>query len=83
MQKKATQKDNQDKWKNEMTPWQIRVFESATGATLEKFGYTLTATGHRLPLLLRVFYCWQNALVIRWYRMFGPKKTPWLPPSPS
>ena len=24
-----------------------------------------------------------NALVTRWYRILGPKKKPWTPPSPS
>lgn len=80
---KSIQKDNQDKWKSEMTPWQIRVFESVAGATLEKFGYTMTTTGHRLPLVLRALCRWHNALVTRWYRILGPKKKPWTPPSPS
>jgi len=80
---KSIQKDNQDKWKSEMTSWQIRVFESAAGATLEKFGYTLTTTGHCLPLLLRALYRWHNALATYWYRTFGPKKKPWMPRSPS
>ncbi len=80
---KPIQKDNQDKWKNEMTPWQIRVFESAAAATLKNFGYTLTTSAHRLPLVLRVYYRWQNALSTAWYRKFGPKKKPWSPHSPS
>lgn len=80
---KSIQKNNQDKWISEMTPWQIRVFESAAAAALEEFGYTLTTTAHRLPLLLRAFYRWHNALAIRWYRTFGSKKKPWTPPSLS
>jgi hypothetical protein len=80
---KPIQKDNQDKWKSEMTPWQVRVFESATAMTLKQFGYTMTTAGKRLPLPLRALYRWHNALITRWYRMFGPKKTRWTPPSPS
>jgi hypothetical protein len=80
---KPIQKDNQDKWKSEMTPWQIRVFESAAATTLKQFGYTMINAGKRLPLPLRALYRWHNALITRWYRMFGPKKTRWTPPSPS
>lgn len=80
---KPVQKDNQDKWKSEMKPWQIRVFESATATTLKQFGYTMLTAGDRLPLPLRALYRGHNALITRWYRMFGPKKTRWTPPSPS
>lgn len=80
---KSIQKENQDKWKSEMTSWQIRVFESAAGATLEKFGYPLMTKGHRLPLLVRALYRWHNTLANRWYCTFGPKKKSWTPPSQS
>ena len=80
---KPIQKDNQDKWKHDMTPWQIRVFESGAADTLRKFGYTLTSSGTRLPLPLRALYRWHNALASRWHRAFGPKKKAWTPPSPS
>jgi hypothetical protein len=80
---KPVQKSNQDKWRHDMTPWQIRVFESAAGVTLRDSGYTLTTSGKRLPLPLRAFYRWHNALATRWYRLFGPQKKPWLPLSPS
>lgn len=80
---KPIQKSNQDKWKLGMSPWQIRVFESAAGATLEKFGYPLTTSAKRLPLPLRALFRWHNALTSRWFRAFGPKKKPWTQPSPS
>ena len=35
------QKSNQDKWRHDMTSWQIRVFESGAGDTLRHFGYPL------------------------------------------
>jgi hypothetical protein len=51
---------NTGKWRREMTSWQIRVFESAAGSTLEKFGYKLRTTPHRLPLPLRALYRMHN-----------------------
>jgi hypothetical protein len=83
MLQKPIQKNNQDKWKHDMTPWQIRVFESAAAETLRKFDYALTTSGKLLPLPLRAMYRWHHALANRWYRRFGPKKKPWTPPSPS
>lgn len=80
---KPIQKENKDKWKSAMTPRQIHVFESAAAATLEKFGYAITTPGKRLPLPLRALYRWHNGLATRWNRTFGPKRTPWTPPSPS
>jgi len=80
MLQKPVQSSNKDKWKQEMTPRQIRVFESAAGETLRKCGYALTTPATRLPLVLRAGYRWQNALASRWYRMFGPAKRAWHPP---
>ena len=80
---KPIQKTNKDKWKHDMTPWQIRVFESATAETLKKFGYPLTTPGKRLPLPLRAMFRWHHALASHWYRSFGTQKKPWTPPSPS
>lgn len=80
---RPVKKDNQGKWKQAMTPWQIRVYESAAGRALERFGYALTTRGKRLPLPLRAFYRWHNAIATRWFRAFGPRKKLWLPPSPS
>lgn len=54
--RKEIQKDNTEKWRQKMTPWQIRVFESAAGSTLEKVGYRLCTTPNRLPLLVRGLY---------------------------
>jgi hypothetical protein len=80
---KPIQKSNRDKWRNEMSHWQIRVFESATADTLKKFDYTLTTSGSSLPLPMRALYRWHNEFVTRWFRAYGPKKKPWTPPSPS
>ena len=80
---KPIQKDNRNKWKTAMTPWQIRIFESAAATTLKEFGYPMTTPGKRLPIFLRALYRWHNAVVARWYRLYNPKKTPWTLPSPS
>lgn len=80
---KAVQRNNRNKWKSKMSSWQIRVFESAAAATLDKFGYAVTTSGKQLPLPLRALYRWHNALIKSWYRTFGSKRTPWTPPSPS
>ena len=78
---KPIQASNKDKWKKEMSPRQIRVFESAAAESLRKFGYSLTTDGTRLPLALRAAYRWHNALNTHWYRAFGPKKRAWVRPS--
>lgn len=78
---KSIQKDNQDKWKSEMTSWQIRVFESVAASALKEFNYRLVTTGRILPLPLRVFYRWQNAFANRWHHLFGSKQPAWVPPS--
>jgi hypothetical protein len=83
MLQKPIQKSNQDKWRHDMTPWQIRVFESGAADTLRKYGYPLTTSGKRLPLPLRVLFRWHHALSSRWHHVFGPRKKPWMPPSPS
>ena len=77
------QKSNQDKWKQDLTAWQIHVFESAAGETLKKFNYPLLAPNRRLPLPLRALFRVHHMLASRWFRAFGPKKLLWTPPSPS
>lgn len=76
---KPIQKSNRDKWKQDMPPWQIRVFESAAGDTLKKFDYSLSTSGERLPLPLRALFRWHDAIATRWFRQFGPRKIPWRP----
>jgi len=78
---KPIQKGNLDKWRSDMTPWQIRVFESAAGPSLKKFGYPMTTKGVRLYLPLRALYRWHNSLATRWYCQFGPRKQPWISPN--
>ncbi len=55
--RKPLQRDNQQKWRQKMTPWQIRVFESEAGDTLRRNGYPLAFPGRsRLPLPARIPY---------------------------
>ena len=49
--KKPLQKDNAEKWRERMTPSQLRTFESVAGNTLEAFGYPLNAPVRRQPQL--------------------------------
>ena len=76
---KPVQKDNQDKWRTAMTAGQIELFESAAGESLNKFGYALTSSARRKPLLIRALYRVHNSVLSRWYRIFGPQRTPWRP----
>ncbi|WP_200226043.1 sulfotransferase family protein [Rubrivivax gelatinosus] len=57
---------NAGKWRHEMSPSQVRVFERAAGATLERFGYPVSTPGPRLPLPVRAAYRWHNGMVARW-----------------
>jgi len=53
---KPVQPNNAEKWRNHMSKWQIRVFESAAGDTLSRFGYPLLTGARPLPLALRAAY---------------------------
>jgi len=64
-----------------MMLWQIRGFETGAAGTLKKFVYLQATSGRPLPL--RALFRWHHALASRWHLPFGPKKKPWLPPSPS
>jgi len=70
-QLKTVNRNNQQKWRQALNTWQIRVFESEAGATLEQSGYPLMTSPRRLPLPIRAFYRLHNKLVIRLYRTLG------------
>lgn len=76
---KPVQKDNVNKWKDIMTRWDVRVFESVAADCLLSFGYTTVTSGKRLPLPLRALYRWHNLLLKYLHKAFGSKKTPWKP----
>ena len=55
--RKPLQRDNRQKWRRKMTPWQIRVFESEAADTLRRNGYPLVFPDRsRLPLPVRIPY---------------------------
>jgi hypothetical protein len=53
---KPVQASNAEKWRERMSNRQIRVFESAAGDTLSRFGYPLLTGARPLPLALRAAY---------------------------
>lgn len=63
--------DNQGKWRRALSKWQIRVFESEAGDTLQQCGYPMQTSARRLPLPVRALYRLHNALSIRLYRLLG------------
>lgn len=68
---KTVKKDNQGKWRNALTAWQIRVFESEAGASLRQLGYPLLTSAHRLPLPVRALFRLHNLLSIKLYKLLG------------
>lgn len=70
-QLKTVKQDNQGKWRRALSAWQIRVFESEAGATLQQSGYPVLTAARRLPLPIRALYRLHNALAIRLYRALG------------
>ncbi|MCB1875326.1 MAG: sulfotransferase [Chromatiales bacterium] len=54
--KQPLQAGNAEKWRKQLSPWQIRVVEAAAGDTLQRHGYPLATEGKRLSLPLRAAY---------------------------
>lgn len=65
--------NNAEKWRAEMTPRQIQIFEAAAGTTLREHGYALATEGQPLPLALRGAYRLHNRLATRWRRFTQPR----------
>ncbi len=59
---------NREKWKNKMSNWDIRVFESAAGAALAKAGYDIETSCEELPFFIRGGYRLHNNAVKRMRR---------------
>ena len=57
------QPDNAGKWRTRMTRPQIRIFESAAGDTLARFGYPLETSARRMPLPVRAAFRGHNWFV--------------------
>lgn len=65
---KPIQKENAQKWRSRMSPWQVRVFESAAGDTLSRCNYDVQTSAKPLPLPLRAMYRLHNNVVTRLFR---------------
>lgn len=64
--------ENKEKWRREMTSWQIRVFEAAAGDTLKRLGYRVNGKFGKLPLPLRAYYRAHNSIMTTfWNRKLG------------
>ena len=50
------QKQNQNKWKKEMSFHSIKIFEGAAGSTLKKYEYELMNPSYKMSWLLRAYY---------------------------
>lgn len=76
---KPVQKNNRDKWRTQMSPRQISVFESVASDTLSACGYELATQSATLPLPTRALYRLHHRLTTKWFQRFGPKKKKWQP----
>ena len=60
--------DNAGKWRQNMSAWQIRVFEAAAGDTLSRFGYELASDARPLMPGLSTAFRLHNRLVSAYSR---------------
>ena len=51
------------KWKKELTPYQIGVFEDVAGQDLKDLGYQLVNEGMKIPTLLKWWWRWHQKIV--------------------
>ena len=65
---KPIQPDNTGKWRQRLTPGQIRVFEGAAGNTLAKFGYEIHTSTKPLSIIVRTAYRLHNKLIRAYWR---------------
>ena len=68
------QPDNAEKWRKQLRPGQIKLFEAAAGQTLREFGYPLATDAQPLPLPLRAVYRLHNRLASAYWQRRGVKK---------
>lgn len=62
--------ENAGKWRQKMSTWQIRIFESVASDTLRRFGYELITSGHPLSLPMRAAYRLHNRVIsMYWQRV--------------
>ncbi|MEZ0174980.1 MAG: sulfotransferase [Candidatus Reddybacter sp.] len=67
------QKQNQAKWRTQMTAAQIAVFESAVTGTLRNCNYPLTTNAQALSLPTRAFWHLHNRFATRYYEWRLPR----------
>jgi hypothetical protein len=65
---KPIQKDNKEKWRAQMSPRQLTLFEGAAGETLKRNGYPLATAARPLPVAVRVGCRAHNRVLRRWRR---------------
>ncbi len=65
---KPIQSDNREKWRLQMSPRQLALFEGAAGETLRSNGYPLTTAAEPPPLVVRGGCRVHNRLLRRWRR---------------
>jgi hypothetical protein len=63
--KTGLKRDNQQKWREQMTPRQIRSFESVAGSTLTACGYPLVTSAEKPGFLARLFWYGHNQAMQR------------------
>jgi hypothetical protein len=73
--KQDLQSSNREKWRGRMSPWQIRVFESAAGDTLKHFNYPTETDCRPLPLPYRGACRLHNQLWAAWFRAMMPRSS--------
>jgi len=56
----TVQKGNYNKWKQKMSTFQIRIFESLAGNSLKKFGYETAYKEQKVSLIYRLGYMCHN-----------------------
>lgn len=60
--------ENVGKWRQKMSAWQIRTFESAAGDTLRRFGYEPATSACPLPLPFKAAYRLHNRIMTAYWR---------------
>jgi hypothetical protein len=60
--------DNREKWRQAMTPGQVRVFEAIAGQTLTDHGYHLATNARKMILPTKLAYTLHNRLLEDYWR---------------
>ncbi|MBQ0720401.1 MAG: sulfotransferase [Gammaproteobacteria bacterium] len=70
---KPIQKSNQAKWRNQMTPKQIRMFDRTVADSLRNCNYPVTTDAEALSLPIKAFWHLHNRLLTRYYKWRLPR----------